>query len=161
MRLENKHLLETEHLSETEYLSEVELEALISEVEENDMVMAPPQLLDELLVRLEAAEKEENSKAKSGEKKNASKKEFTRYCFRVITSAAAAIVLLFFLPKVTNALPETVYLPKDEIPTKQEVLATKTYATREEVLDDTSFLEKLLGNIKIQISKKENGGLIQ
>lgn len=137
---------------ENEYLSDEELNALIFEVEQNDMVMAPPELLDQILIGVE------NIERIPAQKKKSTHREFMQYCFRVCASVAATIVMVFIMP-------EFVYLETAEIPTKQEVLAGEEYATREEVLDDTSFLKKLLRNIEnlsknreISIFNEENGG---
>ena len=68
---------------ENEYLSDEELNALIREIERNDLVMAPPDIMEKVLTQT----------------KN-KKRDFTMYCFRVAASAAAAIVMLFTLPGV-------------------------------------------------------------
>lgn len=111
---------------ENEYLSDEELNQLICEIEKNELVMAPPDFAESVL---------ESIKPKNN------KKEFTTYCFRVLASVAAAIVLLFLMPEITYDTPQN-------IPTKQEVLGTMKYASKEEVLNESSFLAKLLGNIR-------------
>ena len=70
------------------YISDDELERLINQVEQEELVAAPPDLMESIL---EAAGKTK-------------KKEFTVYCFRVITSVAAAVVLVFLLPELTKGM---------------------------------------------------------
>lgn len=143
---------------ENEYLSDQELEVLILEIEQNDMVMAPPELLSKIVSGVESIEKEETDKLVLIQRKKDVRKEYVQYCFRVCASVAAAIAMIFIMPKFA-------YAKTAEIPTKQEVLANEKYATREEVLDETNFLMKLLGNIEffnknreISILNEEIGG---
>ncbi len=127
---------------ENEYLSEEELNSLICEIEKDDLVAAPPDIKEKVLSRV----------------KN-KKRDFTMYCFRVIASAAAAIVMLFALPgvlgnispKISEAVGETYEnnMQKLDIPTRQEVLASQRYASKEEVLDETGFLQKVFKSIAL------------
>ena len=118
------------------YLSDEELNAMICEIESGDLVMAPPDIKENVLRKV--ANK---------------KKEFVTYCFRVVLSAAAAITLMFLLPTNID------FAAHDEkIPTKQEVLAQET-------LNNRGFLEKLLDNIEVlknnnlsAVIMNENGG---
>ena len=118
------------------YLSDEELNAMICEIESGDLVMAPPDIKENVLRKV--ANK---------------KKEFVTYCFRVVLSAAAAIVLMFLLP--TN-IDITVH--DERIPTKQEVL-------EKEALNSRGLLEKILDNVEVlknnnlsAVIMKENGG---
>ena len=132
------------------YISDEELERLINQVEQEELVAAPPDLLENILnaereishltcceaacVSAEAAKqitkvgltREEFAKdreispterlaeadtavamATKVIKVNvasARKKEFYAYCFRVITSVAAAVALVFLLPELTNRM---------------------------------------------------------
>lgn len=106
-----------------EYLTDEELEQLISEVEEADLVPAPPDLKDNILSAVfgqmyakdEKNETEgvqeiedvpnpppENGKTfdgrKSEEIKKRKKREFAGYCFRVGMSVAAAVAFIFIMP---------------------------------------------------------------
>lgn len=127
---------------ENEYLSEEELKSLICEIEKDDLVMAPPVIKEKVLSRV----------------KN-KKRDFTMYCFRVIASAAAAIMMLFALPgvlgnispKISEAVEETYEnnIHKVDIPTRQEVLASQRYVSKEEVLDETGFLQKVFKSIAL------------
>lgn len=118
------------------YLSDEELNAMICEIESGDLVMAPPGIKENVLRKV--ANK---------------KKEFVTYCFRVVLSAAAAIVLMFLLP--TNI---DITVRDEKIPTKQEVL-------EKEALNSRGFLEKILDNVEVlknnnlsAVIMKENGG---
>ncbi len=70
-----------------EYLSDLELEQLIRDVEQNELVGAPPDLAEQILHRVRMPNK---------------KREFRRYCIRVMTSVAAAIAVVFLLPEVSD-----------------------------------------------------------
>lgn len=76
-----------------EYLMDEELNQLIADVEKYDLVAAPPDLAAGILSCLEDdQQKEELIKVK----------EYRSYCLRVWTSVAAAIVMVFLLPKLMN-----------------------------------------------------------
>lgn len=74
-----------------EYLSDEELSMLISDVEQADMVTAPPDMKEHILFSIS-----ENASNR--------KKEFRGYCFRVWTSVAAAVLMIFLLPEVLNGM---------------------------------------------------------
>lgn len=118
------------------YISDEELERLINQVEKEELVAAPPDLLENILnaepefshlmcceaiyVSEEEAKQIPNAcfakrkitevpevlTAQSTVKRMsaAGKKEFYAYCFRVITSVAAAVVLVFLLPELTEQM---------------------------------------------------------
>lgn len=102
--------------NEIMYLSDEELDLLIADVEAGDCVAAPPDMLDEIMMKLEADEnKHEESIQANPSKENIDdivrpprnivpikKGTYIRYCIRVIGSVAAAIVLLLVVPEVTN-----------------------------------------------------------
>ena len=127
------------------YLSDEELNALICEIEQDDLIMAPPELKVKVLHR--AVDK---------------KREFAGYCFRVITSVAAAIVMLVLLPK-----GEAISNFEMKIPSREEVLKTQEYVSKEEALNKKSYVKKMIENIAIRIGNdnvfsvivmNENGG---
>ncbi len=141
---------------ENGYLTDAELEALILEVEENELVSAPPDFVDVISEKIGGLQEEkkrltheigdlsykdvmemQKKKTVSQERKV---REFHRYCIRVITSAAAAIAIVFALP---NA--EWMKLPKEEVLTREELVGESI--SREEVLDDTGFLTKLMNGL--------------
>lgn len=111
---------------EISYLSDEELEQLILQVEEHELVAAPPELTEKIFACTDIVEIQSSLKDK--------KKEFYRYCFQVITSAAAAIAIIFGLPHVEVK-------PKVELLSRQEVL--KASITREEVLQEKKIFFKI------------------
>lgn len=161
---------------EDRYLSDEELELLILEVEENELVSAPPGFMEEILLKMEdlQTQQKENQDisdeqitmmlVKSGQSTKSQKMEdvvgaqdnsvsiseskiveFRRYCLRVITSAAAAIAILF-------ALPSTEPVEIQQVPTRQELVGKSI--SREDALDDTGFLTKIMNGLN-----NRNGGL--
>ena len=145
------------------YISDDELERLICQVEESELVTAPPDLMENIL---EAAELMDKPPAKVTAVPAASrKKEFYAYCFRVITSVAAAVALVFLLPDLTNRMSiNGIYsqehvdkwdvvgtVPVQEevvknVPDKAAVVDTKPTPSKEEVLNDTGFFEKVISS---------------
>ena len=131
------------------YISDEELEQLIACVEQEELVAAPPDLAENVLATVVKGEV-------------ARKKEFYSYCFRVITSVAAAIALVFLLPELSGwmeqkASPDfvqTVYrqkIPAYEevvapVPSKAEVVTGKATPSKEEVLNDTGFIEQIMNS---------------
>ena len=108
-----------------EYLTEEELNALIREVEMTEMTSAPPDLLDDILQKIDLAELAKPPRILRIEKR---RKEFRRFCIRVASSVAAAIVLLFMLPAFSGGKEMTV-------PAKEQVLAASDVKSKEEVLE--------------------------
>lgn len=111
------------------YLTDEELEQLILEVEENELVVAPPDLFESIVEGLEVSvDKASKDKVK----------EFRTYCFRVLTSVAAAILIIFALPSLMDA-------QLSDVPARQDVIVPKEYPTKEEVLREDSILQKAFG----------------
>ena len=115
------------------YLSDEELEVFITDIEENDLVSAPPELLNQILHTIELSE----SCIKpitSFEMQRKKTIEFRKYCLQVITSVAAAIVLVFLFPM-------SIQMQKSElpsIPSKDMILAKQTVKTKSDVVEDSS-----------------------
>lgn len=86
-----------------EYLSDTELELLIAEVEQNELVTAPPDLKQNIMDRISAETQIVEFLADRPVSGQNLQKEFYRYCFRVAVSVAAAVVLVFALPDVQRA----------------------------------------------------------
>lgn len=137
---------------EFDYISDRDLEQLISQVEQNELVTAPPDLMESIL---EAVVPVKSKKAK--------KKEFYTYCFRVVTSVAAAVALVFLLPEFLERLeqegafagesPVAWYqeIPSYEevaakVPSREEVMASKAIPSKDEVLNDIGLFERVLSN---------------
>lgn len=194
-----------------DYLSDQELEQLIAMVEQEELIPAPPDLVEEVFAKLWQSEssedwyesnrensvsdmrqnqfeelsvqevelresnvqtkvpvrstvrekadlKGEGARGKSSEKiiilqkrtREERSREFRLYCIRVITSAAAALVLLFTLP----ALLEEVTL---ELRSRQAIEFVQRHSakelqsnpTREEVLGEKGLWDSAFGNKKI------------
>lgn len=121
---------------ESTYLSDEELERLIADVEQNELVAAPPDLMEGILSGIETT----------------TILEFRRYCFRVLTSVAAAVAILFLLP----GLGKVQFL---DMPAGQQIMVWETarpeiktpaqYATKEEVLDDRGIFTGVFGGTNI------------
>ena len=154
------------------YISDDELERLICQVEQEELVAAPPDLMESIL---EVVEFEAGQIALPVAKGVASarKKEFRAYCFRVITSVAAAVALVFLLPELTdrmtvNGMPVTEHVEKSEVvetvpvqaevvknaPERATVVGAKPTPTKEEVLDDTGFIEKVISSTAEWLGKE-------
>ena len=152
------------------YISDEELERLINQVEQEELVAAPPDLMESILEAVDSAGEPE---AKLVAVQAARKKEFRGYCFRVITSAAAALALVFLLPELTKGMKLTgaqmpEYADKStvvgtipvraevvkSVPDKATVVVTKPAPSKEEVLNDTGFVEKVISSTVDWLSKE-------
>ena len=143
------------------YISDEELERLICRVEQKELVAAPPDLMESILTAAKV-----NKQVKSVALR---KKEFYAYCFRVITSVAAAVALVFLLPQLSGYLEPMTHKPgqyetvsredvvaatparedvilNTDTPTKAEVVASKPQPSKEEVLNKTGFFERVISN---------------
>ena len=164
------------------YLSDEELEQLMLEVEEQELVSAPPGFMDCVLAELEqietcrqTAQSIEDVRIKASgytfrqKDENRDERritEFQKYCIRVITSAAAAIAILFALPGIEPAqlLPQVParqeVLSRQEVLIQEEVLSRQEVVGRtlpkEEVLSDTGFLTKVIDSLNYRIGGFSN-----
>lgn len=127
---------------EENYLTDEQLMQLILDVEENELVSAPPGLLDTILQEVEKAEKAQIKPITSRENRV---KEFRRYCIRVITSVAAAVAIIFFTPNLES-------LEKVDVPSRQELVGENI--SREEALKENGVIDQI-----INILNNEIGGL--
>ena len=131
-------------MTENKYLSDEELEKLILDVEEEKLILAPPDLLENILSSVDDFEEKisfepsrieiedtitEISKPPEIIDFNQKKSEFRKYCFRVVSSMAAAIALLILMPGISG-------IQEREIPSKASVVSEKV-RTREEVTGDS------------------------
>lgn len=98
-------------MTEKKYLSEEELEKLILDVEEETLINAPPDFLGNILISIDGTKKK--------------KTEFRKYCFKVISSMAAAIAFLILIPGISG-------MKEREIPSKEAIIS-ESVQTREEV----------------------------
>ncbi len=156
------------------YISDKDLERLILQVEQKELVAAPPDLMENILEAAELADGQESlPEAKVVAMPAARKKEFRAYCFRVITSVAAAVALVFLLPDLTdrmtvNGMPVVEHVEKSEVvgtvpvraevvknaPDRVTVVAAKPTPSKAEVLDDTGFIEKVINSTAEWLSKE-------
>lgn len=124
---------------ENGYLSDEDLEQLILEVEEHELVAAPPSLIDKILTEVE---RQEDAKVEVFASRERKVKEFRRYCIRVITSAAAAVAIVFLAPNMKST-------EVTKIPSRQELIGTSI--TREEALNDAGVFTQILNSLNNKI----------
>jgi len=146
------------------YISDEELEQLIYQVEQEELVTAPPDL-EERILTTAGFSGEPETKIIAVKPVAARRKEFYAYCFRVVTSVAAAVALVFLLPQMTDWMGEKVsstqgYFEKyvmtetipvqaevvKKVPDKATVVAAEVTPTKEEVLSDTGVVERIIRN---------------
>ena len=126
-------------ISKREYLSDEELEQLILEIEQEELVPAPPDLMESILARAEKGSKE--SKVR----------EFRAYCLRVVMSVAAALLMVFTLPGLMDTQLSD-RIPEQEVSTQE---MPKEIPTKEETLSETGIFRKALGGINIFSEERE------
>ena len=158
---------------EFNYISDEVLEQLINQVEQKELVAAPPDLMERILeaVGLEGELPKESvqysepveTKVLPVNSRTARKKEFYGYCFRVITSVAAAVALVFLLPELMGQMEQNASSPEqspvirqqevpsyeevvDTVPDREEVVTAMRTPSKEEVLDDTGIIKRVLDN---------------
>ena len=131
-----------------EYLTDAELECLIRETEQTELVPVAPDLQDMILEALEL----EISVLKEPEERSAQEKvtEFKRYRFRVLTTVAAAVLLVFLLPKLEGLQQQESEFGKLLAKHKHHGYMMQTrYESKEEALNDSGILETILGGVTI------------
>ena len=142
-----------------DYLSEEELLKLISDIENEDIVKAPPDIMENILSKAQA---EGTDRQPASEQKEISlierRRYFIKYCLRTALSAAAAIALTFSLPylKGTDGLFSLSFISVNENPgsiSRDEVTAGMNIPDKSEVLSDglrSNTLFGLVQNIDIK-----------
>ncbi len=137
-----------------DYLSEEELLKLISDIENEDIVKAPPDIMENILSQVQA---EGTDRPPASEQKEISLMErrryFIKYCLRTALSAAAAIALTFSLPylKGTDGLFRFSFISVTEDPdsmSRDEITAGMNVPDKSEVLSDRSGRNSLLGLVR-------------
>ena len=121
---------------EETYLSDEELDLLIFEIEQNELISTPPGFADEILTRIGKQQEQENKRI-----------EFRRYCLRVISSVAAAVALVFFIPEAEMAEARS-------IPERQAMVGE--IISREKALDDTGMITKIWKELNMKIGGLSN-----
>ena len=135
-------------MMEYEYLTDEELEKLISDVEIEGLMMAPPSLIDDVMEQIERAEdvtkesQSDDSYLESTKRQvdkppkvidfEQRRKEYRRYCIRVMSSVAAAIAFVFLYLGGMDV--QTEIIPSKESVMMQEVQTI--YSVKEEVFGD-------------------------
>ena len=137
-----------------DYLSEEELLKLISDIENEDIVKAPPDIMENILSQVQA---EGTDKPPASEQKEISLMErrryFIKYCLRTALSAAAAIALTFSLPylKGTDGFFRFSFISATEDPdsmSRDEITAGMNVPDKSEVLSDRPGRNSLLGLVR-------------
>ena len=137
-----------------DYLSEEELLKLISDIENEDIVKAPPDILENILSQVQA---EGTDRPPASEQKEISlierRRYFIKYCLRTALSAAAAIALTFSLPylKGTDGLFRFSFISVTEDPgsmSRDEITAGMNVPDKSKVLSDGPERNSLLGLIR-------------
>ncbi len=125
-----------------EYLSDEELESLMQEIEQNELVSAPPDLQDQILEVLA-------QEAKAPAERSARDKiiEYKRFRFQVMTTVAAAVLAVFLLPRLESLQQQEIEIVKPIA--KHEFAMQSRYKTKEEALNDSGMLETMLGGVNI------------
>ena len=144
-----KNLVKMEFSESSEYLTDAELESMILELEQHDMVPAPPDLQEQILDALkQETPSRETVALKSSEDRSRQEKirAFRRFRFQVLTAVAATVLVVLLLPKFEDFLKP---LQKQEYVEKQESVIQSRYETKEEALNDSGMLETLLGGVNI------------
>ena len=153
-----------------DYLSEEELLKLISDIENEDIVKAPPDIMENILSTVQeegtdfrkAAYPEMMAptavdKQPASEQKEISlierRRYFIKYCLRTALSAAAAIALTFSLPylKGTDGLFRFSFISVTEDPdsmSRDEITAGMNVPDKSEVLSDRPGRNSLLGLVR-------------
>jgi len=131
-----------------EYLTDAELECWSRETEQTELVPVAPDLQDMILEALEL----EISVLKEPEERRAHEKvtEFKRYRFRVLTTVAAAVLLVFLLPKLEGLQQQESEFGKLLVKHEHYGYMMQTrYESKEEALNDSGILETILGGVTI------------
>lgn len=122
-------------IRDMEYLTDANLESIILELEQDKLVSAPPDMLNEILETLEQKMQTKQEKIIA----------YKRYRFQVLATVAAAVLAVFLLPKLASLQQQK----NDFVEHKYEFEVQNRYETKEEALNDRGLLEKVLGGVNI------------
>ena len=125
-----------------EYLTDIELESLIQEIEKSELVSTPPDLQNQIMEAW-------NQEMHALEERKAREKviEYKRYRFRVMTTVAAAVLVVFLLPRLESLQQQEIESAQPLM--KHEVVMKSRYETKEDALNDSGVLESMLGGVNI------------
>lgn len=73
--------------------------------------------------------------------------EYKRYRFRVMTTVAAAVLVVFLLPRLESLQQQETESTQPLM--KHEVVMKSRYETKEDALNDSGVLETVLGGVNI------------
>ena len=139
-----------------EYLTDEELESMILELEQHDMVPAPPDLQEQILEALEKEMPGQETvalKLSDDRSKQERIRAFHKFRFQVLTTVAAAVLVILLIPKLEDLQQEKTDfltpLQKQEYTQKQEYVIQSRYETKEDALNDSGMFETLLGGVNI------------
>lgn len=128
------------------YMSDEELELLIADVEQNELVAAPPDMLEKILEHIE----EDGASVPQDVKSGNNLREFRKYCFKVCASVAAAVILIFALPEISDN-------PTMQESEQERFIMESRYATKEEALNDQGYFTDKFGGTNIFSGDRELG----
>jgi len=125
-----------------EYLTDTELDNLIQEIEKSELVSTPPDLQDQIMEAW-------NQEMHALEEQKAREKviEYKRYRLRVMTTVAAAVLVVFLLPRLESLRQQEIESAQPLM--KHEVVMKSRYETKEDALNDSGVLETMLGGVNI------------
>lgn len=152
---------------ENEYLSDLQLEALIAEVEAEDLVEAPAYITDSILSMLAETETEDPPANVASDANDISEFiqkppkiiEFRNYCIRVAAITAATVALVLIIPSLKpqglqnglqndlqNSLQNNLQSDwlKDrqtEVPPKETLMAERESRSKEDLINRDGFLD--------------------
>lgn len=121
-------------MKQMDYMTDEELLALMEQVEQHELVSAPPGLAERVLQKIEQTDTGGKSGEQSGQRKH-----FRLYCCKVVVAMAASIVLLFALPSLSKQLWV------EEVPSKETLLSEIPLKTKQEAMSESgkSLFEKI------------------
>lgn len=125
------------------YLSDEKLLSLIEDTENNAMFAAPPDLISDVISKIEAADQKEKEPPGTDMVKN-SVIEYRRFCMRVSIAVAAAIALIITAPLLmpgirsgySDMLSGRHMSETEQVLTKEEVLKDISIPSKEEVVSN-------------------------
>ncbi|MBO4213669.1 MAG: hypothetical protein IKX99_03420 [Lachnospiraceae bacterium] len=138
-----------------DYLTDEELSKMIEDIEANDLVTAPPDLEDNILLRLTREHGEEPDISKK--MKDRRTLSFTAYSIRVAIAVAAAIAVLILVPVGDKSLPkiDTGKVTADiEIMPKEGILHI-IGSSKNIFKGDTHFLRDFIGGLSDEKDKEK------
>ena len=136
-----------------DYLTDNELNCLMQEIEEHDLVFAPPDLQDKIINSVlqndqsEVFDKEETCSIYKIDRSSQDKiLEYRRFRFRVLTAVAATVLAIFWMPKLECVQQQITDPDKNKM---QEYFEEYRYVTKQDDFNTGSIMESILGGVNI------------